>query len=408
MQSLEILLDRFWVIKKEDRESYQAVHAEFREADRFAREYPGWPLILNERLARLEKIPSHALPFMGITEFTEKADYALFCALLIFLEDLEDGEAFLLSELVDRMEIQLKEAMEVDWTRFTLRKSLIRVMQFAEKRGLIALHEGNLDALSGDIHSEILYENTGLSRYMAVNYGRDTSRMRTADDYEKAGYQETDMDRGHFRVNRVYRSLLSSPAMYWETVEDPDSLYLKNQRQWVSKYLSENLGGRLDIHRNAAFYVRGEGEKGFGAVFPSETTLSDIILLTCREIRETAAEKVLSHEPDDTLLMPPDVFAEISRRCAEKYLPAWSKEYREMAEGKRLETVLDAMESWCLLKREEEGIRIFPGAFKFAGEYPKGGRRSWTKVPVRGFRPRRRLNSIRPAKCARTTFPALP
>ena len=53
-------------------------------------------------------------------------------------------------------------------------------------------------------------------------------------------------DRGHFRVNRVYRQLAVCPAMYWKDNEDADSLYLKNQRQWVEKYLEENLGGRLD------------------------------------------------------------------------------------------------------------------------------------------------------------------
>ena len=82
----------------------------------------------NERVLKLEKIPSHAQPFMGITDFSDRIDYVLFCALLVFLEDKEDEEPFLLSELIDMMEAQLKSVMTVDWTLFTMRRSLVRVM----------------------------------------------------------------------------------------------------------------------------------------------------------------------------------------------------------------------------------------------------------------------------------------
>lgn len=43
---------------------------------------------------------------------------------------------------------------------------------------------------------------------------------------------------------RVYGQLANSPALYWENNEDPDSLYLKSQRAWVSRYMGEYLGGR--------------------------------------------------------------------------------------------------------------------------------------------------------------------
>ena len=147
MNTIQTLIDRFWVVKEQDRDLYHRLRIDISAAEHFARDYPGWRLMMNERLLKLEKLPSHAQPWMGIADFTETTDYILFCALLIFLEDLEDQEAFLLSELIDRMEIQLKPVMELDWTRFTLRKSLIRVMQFAQKRYLLVIHEGNIDAL---------------------------------------------------------------------------------------------------------------------------------------------------------------------------------------------------------------------------------------------------------------------
>ena len=359
------LLERFWILKDREKDLYYKTKEGLETAARFAREYPGWRLINNERILKLEKVPAHAEPFMGITDFSDRQDYALFCALLIFLEDREDGEPFLLSELTDMMEAQLKPVMEVDWTLFSLRRSLIRVMRFAEDRGLLLLHEGNVEAVSSDIRQEVLYENTGLSRFFAVNFTHDTSAYHTWQDYEQGDISEADTDRGHFRINRVYRELLACPAMYWESVEDPDSLYLKNQRQWVSKYLEDNLEGRLDIHRNAAFFVLDE-EKPFGEVFPGTAAIYDIILLICRRLRDEAGT-----DGTETGLISADTFSGLVKQTAEQYRNAWSKEYREMPLQKLIVQITDCMEEWMLLRREGDAIRICPAAFKFGGHYPK-------------------------------------
>ena len=379
VSALRTLLERFWVVKDREKELYYKTKEGLETAVKFAREYPGWRLINNERILKLEKIPAHAEPFMGITDFADKSDYVLFCALLIYLEDREDGEPFLLSELIDMMEAQLKPVMEIDWTSFTLRRSLIRVMQFAKEKGLLLLHEGNVEAVSSDIRQEVLYENTGLSRFFAVSFPSDTSGFRSWEDYEKENISEADTDRGHFRINRVYRELLACPAMYWASSEDPDSLYLKNQRQWVSKYLDENLAGRLDIHKNAAFFVLDE-EDTFGEVFPGTGTICDVVLLVCESLREYLKDgdsrntgKELSRsfiKEGDTILLSEDEFASLLEKTVSLYQAAWSKEFRELPK-KKLETqVTGYMEDWMLLRREGDLIRIYPAAFKFTGRYP--------------------------------------
>ena len=384
------LLEKFWIIKDREKELYYKTKESLEPAGKFARDYPGWRLINNERILKLEKIPAHAEPFMGITDFADKQDYVLFCALLIFLEDREDGEPFLLSELTDMMEAQLKPVMELDWTLFSLRRSLIRVMRFAEDQGLLLLHEGNVEAVSSDIRQEVLYENTGLSRFFPVTFTFDTSAYHTWQDYEREDITEADTDRGHFRINRVYRELLACPAMYWKNTEDPDSLYLKNQRQWVSKYLEDNLEGRLDIHRNAAFFVLDE-ENTYGEVFPGTAAIYDVVLLVCsllrqkvgREMPEADLKRPAEEETGlienedflfdqgETILMREDVFSGMVEQTAEKYRNAWSKEFREMTFPKLKYQVMDCMESWMLLRQEGDMIRIFPAALKFSGHYPK-------------------------------------
>ena len=81
---------------------------------------------------------------MGINEFQDKIDYCILCGLLMFLEDREDGEQFLLKEMTDRIEFYLKDFMEIDWTKFIHRKSLVRVFEYAERIRIIDKTEGNI------------------------------------------------------------------------------------------------------------------------------------------------------------------------------------------------------------------------------------------------------------------------
>lgn len=253
MNEIRTLLEKYWICKSSDKETYYKVKRDIPKFQRFVREQLGWKLINNERLLKLEKIPARAESFMGIQEFREIRDYCILCTVLMFLEDKEEQEQFLLSELIDFVGIQLKGMLEVDWTSFSQRKSLVRVLQYMEGLHMLQVYEGSSEAFGQEEGQEVLYENTGYSRYFATSFPFDISTYKSYRDFEQEQIAEIETDRGYLRVNRVYRQLAVCPAYYWGSADDPDSLYLKNQRQWVSRYMEENLGGRLDIHKNAAF-----------------------------------------------------------------------------------------------------------------------------------------------------------
>ena len=195
MEAVRTLMERYWVLK-EDRELYNSTKREIGRFRRFLTEQLGWNLISNERILKLEKIPAHAESFMGITEFSEIRDYCIFCGILIFLEDREEGEQFLLSELVSMLEAQLQETMEIDWTLFTQRKSLVRALKFSEKMGLLQVYDGSSDQVAGGIEHEVLYENTGLSRYFASNFGHSISEFSSYKDFETEMAGDLETDRG--------------------------------------------------------------------------------------------------------------------------------------------------------------------------------------------------------------------
>ena len=108
MNEVRTLIEQFWICKDNEKETYYKVKRDIPNFQRFVREQLGWKLIHTENLLKLEKRPAHAEPFMGIQEFSDIRDYCILCVVLMYLEDKEEQEQFLLSELIDYVETQLK------------------------------------------------------------------------------------------------------------------------------------------------------------------------------------------------------------------------------------------------------------------------------------------------------------
>lgn len=368
MYECRTLIERYWLDRQTDKELYHQARRDLPKYRRFITEQLGWRIIQNERIIKVEKTPAAAERFMGINTFVDKRDYCLLCALLIYLDDKEDDEPFLLSEMVTFISEQLRQYMEIDWKDFSQRKSLIRVLQFAETMKFLIAHEGKSENLSGGMEQEVLYENTGLSRYFATNFGYDISGFKGYSDFDDYMPEEASGDRGHFRINRVYRKLVSSPALYWQDVNDADALYLKNQRQWVEKNLQEQLGGQLHVHRNCAFFVLDE-EHTFGRRHPRDAMLPQLVLLLCGLIYDWVQEGRLVRDEYELIHMTATQFDDLVTQCRDKYGAGWSKEYRDMPEEKLSASVLDYMTEWLLAAVEEDRVILYPSVAKLRGEY---------------------------------------
>ena len=370
MNAVRTLFEKFWICKDTDKEDFYKVKREISIFQKFVGEQLGWKLIHTENLLKLEKIPAHAESFMGIQDFTDILDYCILCVVLMYLEDREEGEQFLLSELLDYVETKLKGEIRIDWTSFAQRKALVRTLQYMERMQMLRGYEGSSEAFGLEQGQEVLYENTGYSKYFAVNFPMDISEFETWEDFEKQRFEEIQEDRGSARINRVYRQLAVCPAMYWNGNEDADSLYLKNQRQWIARYLEENLGGKLDIYKNAAFFMLEEDDC-YGNVHPRDAMLPEIVLLVCTQIRQALREGKLVKQDNETIMTPRQRFSELILECRKRWGEGWSKEYREIDDVKLVDTVINYMKGWMLLREDEDTVIILPAAGRQAGYYPK-------------------------------------
>ena len=172
MNVLEILLNKRWILKSRERELYYQVKDEIPAVKKFLTEKLGYQVVVNPYMVKLEKIPATPQSWMGIREFTEKTEYGFFCMILMFLEGKEAEEQFVLSELTEYVQGQYEEE-KVDWTVYRYRRYLIKVLKYCTAMGILEMNDGDEEGFVKDESREVLYENTGVSRYFMRNFTQD-------------------------------------------------------------------------------------------------------------------------------------------------------------------------------------------------------------------------------------------
>lgn len=369
MNALEILLGRRWILKSRDRELYYQVKDQLGAVKRFLTEKLGYQVIVNPYLIKAEKMPAKPENWMGILEFHHKIEYVFFCIVLMFLEEKEAEEQFVLSELTEYIQGQYREE-QVDWTIYSFRRHLIKVLKYCVSCGILNVDDGNEESFAGDDSSEVLYENTGVSRYFMKNFTQDIMGFSSPEDFQKEEWIGVDEDRGIVRRQRVYRRLLMTMGMYRDPETEEDFAYVKNFRNMIQGELSEFLDCELHVHRSGAFLILGEDCR-MGRCFPEENTLSDIVLLVNSLIGEKIQEGKIVPGAEEQIVLPREAFLGILEECRERYSRGFIKTYREMTTKEFCQEVLSYMKELSLIEERRGDIWVSGAAGKIAGQYPK-------------------------------------
>lgn len=366
MDEFRALMDRFWVTRAGNKELYFSLKRTLPDYRRFIQEQLGWNLIVNESVIKLEKIPPRAMPWMGIQSFQEPMDYCLLCAMLLFLADLDDGAPFLLSSLTQAAATFLAEVMPVDWTQFLHRKSLVRVLQYAQEVSLVLVYDGNSAGFGGNQEQEVLYENTGLSRHFPAHFGRDIMECRSVEDFEAFSWEGEETES---RRHRVYRQLALAPGLYCSDESRSDYEYIKNQRRAIGGSLDKALDGELQVHKNGAFFLLSEGER-CGMTYPSTRALSDAALLLCAQLREEILQGRYPRREDDMVVLTDREFRYEIERCRARWGNGWGSQIRAMSLDRVAQELTAYMSQWMLLEKLGSDILLYPAVGKLVGSYP--------------------------------------
>ena len=212
MKELEVLLSKRWILKSRDKEMYYKLRDALGELRKFTTEKMGCQIIDNSLLIKMEKIPVIPESFMGIMKFSSKEEYAYLCMLLMYLEDRDAQEQFILSQLTEYITANLPGDIS-DWTLYTNRRKLIRVLRFAVEQGIVGITDGKDEAFMDDEAGEVLYENTGASRYFMKSFSKDIMEYTKPEDFRESDWFEVDEDRG-FAQSIAIASPSSNPCQF--------------------------------------------------------------------------------------------------------------------------------------------------------------------------------------------------
>lgn len=370
MNVLEELMNERWISKLRDRDRYYRIKDELGDIRSFLVEKLGYRIISNSSLVKLEKLPGEALPWMGIQEFKEASEYALFCVILMFLEDKEAEEQFVLSQLTEYITASFPEG-QMAWTLYANRQKLIRVMKYCLKNDLFVIDDGNADHFVTDLEAEALFENTGLSKYFARTFTKDISGYHTVEDFFQSEWLDMNEDRGVIRRQRVYRKLLLALGIYREKEQDEDFNYVKNYRSVIENDLEQLVDASIQVYKSSAYLILGENGD-LGRVFPARNSLSDAILLLHGEVLRLVEAGELKLEINERILLPLLTFRAIIQDTRRKYGDGLIKAYREMSDREFADCVIAELESLDFIRIDAvtDEVRVMPVAGKITGKYP--------------------------------------
>lgn len=370
MNSFEELMNNRWIIKSKDKEKYYKIKDSLPALRTFFSEKLGYRLLVNSQVIKLEKIPGEALPWMGILDFTDPHDYSFLCLVLMFLEDKEIEDQFVLSQLTEFIS-GMFPGENTDWTVFANRRKLVRVIKFCIKNSLIIVDDGDEEKFSQDISSEALFANTGLSRYFMRFFIRDITGFGKPEDFFASEWVGVDEDRGIVRRHRVYRKLLLSMGVYRDDENEEDFAYIKNQRKYIEKELNEVTDCVLHLHRNAALIIMGE-DGNLGKTFPSANSISDAILLFHGMLRNVVEEGTLTMDIFEQINISWLELKDLAVSCFERYSNGFSKMYRELPAETFAETMIEEMEKLGIVDVDVLTGRctIYPVIGKIIGKFP--------------------------------------
>ena len=363
------LLENYLILKERDKDLYYDVKDNIDKYKSFIYDNLAYDIIIKDDFIKLEKIPVIPEEWMGINEFTEIKEYIFFILLITFLEDKNKEEQFILSSITEYIEHNYPDE-KIEWTIFKNRKSLIKVMKFAIDIGIIKKNDGSEEEFSKSETGDVLYESTGLSRYIVRRFSKNIEDSESYEDLLGAEFSGISKDLGTVRKNRVFRRLLLSPVVYNDENDNGDYDYIKSKRSFIRNTFEENLGWDIHIHKNGALAAL-ENSNEVKDIFPNKKGESAAVLFINKEVRRNINSGNLKKEDNDTVVMSNSEFDEFIIEVRRTHGHGFTKTLRDVSEQVFINIIRNFMKDFSMIREEKDFTILMPIIGKVLGEYPE-------------------------------------
>jgi uncharacterized protein (TIGR02678 family) len=370
------MLDRAAVSAAEDDTAFRRVRVMIDELRSWYAHRTGWPTILTREMVRTVKTPSVAHVGQGFEWVSDPLDYELFVWILWYGESIASDQ-FVFSELVREVELRTAELQGEEhftWDRLDHRRSLKRAAEALEDVGAIREIDGSVADYAEARTEDALYEFTGVARHLHLSFP-DHLHESVVSRGELAEL-ERPVDDAATDEQRLYRSLLLSPALYAH--HDPDAFALlrsRDRRERITADLRDRLGWDLEVTRTYACLLRPARDSHGRATFPARSAETHLVLLLCSRVRELVASGALApDELDGIVVTRAWVEARVVDLQAE-FGENWGRTMARRSLDDLVDAVVSQMTGWGLLEPTGGGdeLRILPLAARWEASYSDDG-----------------------------------
>lgn len=361
-EELELLLNNYIITKKDNPNQYYKVKSKIEKIREFTTNKLGCDIICNSLLIKLEKLPSMIDNTFKIDEFNNNKDYILFLLVIMFLEEKSKEEQFILSNLTAYITNTISsinnKKITIDFKDFSIRKGLVDVLKYCVKIGILRQIDGDDELFKDNINAEVLYENTGISRYIIRNFKDEIFDYNSPSDFLKTTDTEDELNMKRYYT---YRTLLFYPMYHYNDLPKEVYNYFINYRNRIKIDIGNILDGELIMFNNMAFLTTEE--KQYRNTFPnSRKTLSDIILLL---------NKYLAKDNSDYIIISKLEFKHLLTKLHDENKKYFSKEFREMKIDKFMDVIIKEMKNYKLVVDNNDDYIFSPIVYLISGYYSK-------------------------------------
>lgn len=367
MNNKELLLSKRWILKRTDRDTYYRIKDDMKSLKKLFQDTLGYSLISHQNFIKLDKVPGKAEPWMGICSFHHLEEYQILCYILIFLEDKDPEEQFILSHLTEFVQLQL-QVNEEYWLKYANRKLFVNVLKFCLKEQLFIQDDGNTESFIQDENIEVLFENTGLSRYFMRNFVSDIFENKTPQDFMKEEWVGLEQDRGIVRKQRIYRRLMLSCGIYKENKDNDDFSFIRNYRKRMEKDFNDIFPCDLQVYKSSAYLVL-EDDVRVGKLFPKNNAMDEMVVIIMTNLRKRAKNSDIKRDEDEMIVLSQErVKTTIDRMIREndQYLPA---KYRQKNRKIFIDELYEYILQLGFAQEKDNDVIFYPIIAKLVGHY---------------------------------------
>lgn len=359
---MKALLNRPWIAKEREPQLYYWIKEEYPKIQTWFMTYTGYFVILNKKIAKLDKGPAIALPWMGFQEFRTSMDYALFTYGIWFLENKADGEQFLLTEMVKEIqEYMVQQGMKVDWKDYYHRLAMARALKKMKSLEIIRAVDGQEAAWANDEENhDVLYECSVYSHYVLRNFPKDLTSYKIIEELAGAQLTETDSEANQNNRHRLYRRYLLEPIILDNQWQD-DSFYFHGQKNHLIRQIQTMFGWEGTIYKEGVLLFEPEITSDC-EVFPTLSAISDLCMLVCSEIRNDLSDPgaQIKVEFDGSVYMTKSQFERMLIELKSDYSSFWTNDLRKLESDDLADLVCGHLSEWGFGKWEN-GLFVLNG-----------------------------------------------